>query len=138
MANIEYLIINQFPANDPGAGNGSLRPKTFACPKALIERSFQVQKRLLGGHTSAAEANSTPLGLRRQDARRDLCYAGKRGEIGGVIEPRIHLSQTAILSRQAGPPHSLRNTADVLGDLTNSNKKGPQHTVPSSLQTTAE
>jgi hypothetical protein len=23
---------------------------------------------------------------------------------GGVIEPRIHLSQAAILSRQAGPP----------------------------------
>ena len=29
--------------------------------------------------------------------------AGKQGEIGGVIEPRIHLSQAAILSRQAGP-----------------------------------
>ena len=28
----------------------------------------------------------------------------KRKEIGGVIEPRIHLSQAAILSRQAGPP----------------------------------
>jgi transposase len=40
----------------------------------------------------------------RQDARRGLCYAGKRGEIGGVIEPRIHLSQAAILSRQTGPP----------------------------------
>ena len=45
-----------------------------------------------------------PLGLRRQDARRGLCYAGKRGEIGGVIEPKIHLSQAAILSRKAGPP----------------------------------
>ena len=46
----------------------------------------------------------TPLDLRRQDARRGLCYAGKRGEIGGVIEPRIHLSQAAILSRIPGPP----------------------------------
>jgi len=27
---------------------------------------------------------SAPLGLRRQDTRRSLCYAGKRGEIGGV------------------------------------------------------
>ena len=40
----------------------------------------------------------------RQDARRGLCYAGKRGEIGGVTEPRIHLSQAAILSRKAGLP----------------------------------
>src|SRR5208282_2896689 len=52
-------------------------------------------------------ANRPPLGLRRQDARRGLCYASKRGEIGGIIEPRIYLSQAAILSRQAGPPLSL-------------------------------
>ena len=50
------------------------------------------------------QRGSTPLGLRRQDARRSLCYPGKPGEIGGVIEPRIYLSQAAILSRQAGPP----------------------------------
>jgi hypothetical protein len=49
------------------------------------------------------QRRSTPLGLRRQDAGRGLCYAGKRGEIGGVIEHRIHLSQPAILSRKAGP-----------------------------------
>src|SRR5947209_7982864 len=47
-----------------------------------------------------------PLGLRQQDARRGLYYAGKRGEIGGLIEPRIHLSQAAILSRISGPPVS--------------------------------
>ena len=40
----------------------------------------------------------------RRSARRGLCYAGKRKEIGGVIEPRIHLSQAAILSHKAGPP----------------------------------
>jgi putative transposase len=51
------------------------------------------------------QRRSTPLGLRRrQDARRGLCYADKRGEIGGVIQPRIHLSQAAILSRRPGPP----------------------------------
>jgi hypothetical protein len=50
------------------------------------------------------QRRSTPLGLRRQDAGRGLCYAGKRGEIGGgVIEHRIHLSQAAVLSRKAGP-----------------------------------
>src|SRR5665811_2617446 len=38
-----------------------------------------------------------------QDARRVLCYAGKRGEIGGVINPRINLRQAATLSRHAGP-----------------------------------
>ena len=47
---------------------------------------------------------SAPLGLRRQDTRRGLCYAGKRGEIGGVIKPRIHLSQSRHLSNKAGPP----------------------------------
>src|ERR1700722_18145308 len=35
---------------------------------------------------------------------RGLCYAGKPGEIGGVIEPRIHLSQAAILFRKTGQP----------------------------------
>jgi transposase InsO family protein len=49
---------------------------------------------------------STPLGLWRQDARRGLCYAGERGEIGGIIQPRIHLSQAAILFRKTGPPLS--------------------------------
>jgi putative SOS response-associated peptidase YedK len=38
------------------------------------------------------QRRSTSLSLRRQDARRGLCYAGKRGEIGGVTKPRIHLS----------------------------------------------
>ena len=47
-----------------------------------------------------------PLRLRRQDTRRGLCYADKRGEIGGVIEPRIHLSKAAILFRKTGPPLS--------------------------------
>src|SRR6266581_1781737 len=50
------------------------------------------------------QRRSAALGSRRQDARRGLCYAGKRGEIGGVIEPRIHLSQAAKLSRNPGPP----------------------------------
>jgi len=58
----------------------------------------------IGRWVALLQRRSTPLGLRRQDTRRGLCYAGKRGEIGGVIEPRIHLSQAAILSRQAGPP----------------------------------
>ena len=49
---------------------------------------------------SATTTRIDPLGLRRQDARRSLCYAGKRGEIGGVIKPRIDLSQAAILSRK--------------------------------------
>ena len=53
------------------------------------------------------QRRSTALGLRRQDARRGLCYRSKRGEIGGVIEPKIHLSQAAKLSRKPGPP--LRN-----------------------------
>jgi putative transposase len=50
---------------------------------------------------------TTPIDLTRrsvQDAGRGLCYAGKRGEIGGVIQHRIHLSQAAILSRKPGPP----------------------------------
>ena len=62
------------------------------------------------------QCRSTPLGLRRQDARRGLCYAGNRGEIGGVIEPRIDLSQAAILSRKAGPPLSGEH-ASVLACL---------------------
>src|SRR3974390_440773 len=49
---------------------------------------------------------SPAFDARRQDARRGLCYASTRGEIGGVIKPRIHLSQAAILSRKSGPPHS--------------------------------
>jgi hypothetical protein len=52
------------------------------------------------------QRRSTPLGLRRQDTRRGLCYASRRGEIGGVIQPRIHLSQAAILFRKTGPPHA--------------------------------
>jgi hypothetical protein len=58
---------------------------------------------------------STTLSLRRQDARRGLCYAGKRGEIGGVTEPRIHLSQAAILSRKAGPPLNTQNMFNLTG-----------------------
>src|SRR5665811_2185623 len=46
---------------------------------------------------------STALDLRRQDARRGLCYAGRRGEIGGVTETQIHLSQAAKLSRKTDP-----------------------------------
>ena len=61
----------------------------------------------IGSLDRLLQRRSTPLGLRRQDARRGLCYAGKRGEIGGVIEPRIHLSQAAILFRKAGPPLSV-------------------------------
>jgi hypothetical protein len=38
----------------------------------------------------------------RQDARRGLCNAGKRGEIGDEIEPRIYRSAAAILSRKSG------------------------------------
>src|SRR6185369_14908860 len=52
------------------------------------------------------QRRSTALGLRRQDARRGLCYRPRAGEIGGVIETRIHLSQAAILSRKPGPPLS--------------------------------
>ena len=44
--------------------------------------------------------------VRRQDARRGLCYRTASGETGGVIEPRIHLSQAANLSRKADPPLS--------------------------------
>ncbi|MGB6937682.1 MAG: hypothetical protein WBE14_13525, partial [Xanthobacteraceae bacterium] len=61
---------------------------------------------------------------RRQDARRGLCYAGNRGEIGGVIEPRIHLSQAAILFRKTGPPltNDLPNLgqADLFQQITHS------------------
>jgi hypothetical protein len=46
------------------------------------------------------------------DTRRGLRYAGKRRESGGVIEPGIHLSQAAKLSRKAGPP--LRSNGSVL------------------------
>jgi hypothetical protein len=67
-------------------------------PTARIEKN---RDRSLG---RLLQCRSTPLGLRRQDARRGLCYADKRGEIGGVIQPRIHLSQAAILSRRPGPP----------------------------------
>ena len=41
--------------------------------------------------------------VRRQDARRGLCYRTASGETGGVIEPRIHLSQAAKLSRKTDP-----------------------------------
>src|SRR5258706_14100550 len=50
------------------------------------------------------QRRSTALGPRRQDARRDLCYRQGAGETGGVIKPRNHLSQAAILSRKTGPP----------------------------------
>jgi hypothetical protein len=50
------------------------------------------------------QRRSTALGPRQQDARRGLCYRHRTGEIGGVIEPRIHLSPAAILSRKPGPP----------------------------------
>ena len=55
-------------------------------------------------------------------AGRGLCYAGKRGEISGVIEPRIHLSQAAILSRQAEPPlpPSLNSSAAAHPSVTRS------------------
>ena len=33
-----------------------------------------------------------------------MLSTGKRGEIGGVIKPQIHLSQAAKLSRKPGPP----------------------------------
>src|SRR6266581_3318302 len=63
------------------------------------------------------QRRSAALGSRRQDARRGLCYAGKRGEIGGVIEPRIHLSQAAKLSRNPGPP--LPDTVRSARSMTN-------------------
>jgi Integrase core domain len=50
------------------------------------------------------QRRSFPLGPRRQDPRRSLCYRHDAGEIGGVIETRIHLSQVAKLSRNPGPP----------------------------------
>src|SRR5437870_11250603 len=62
------------------------------------------------------QRRSTPLGLRGQNARRGLCYAGKRGEIGGVIEPRIHLSQAADMSRKAGPPLSAERLQKIQSD----------------------
>jgi putative transposase len=43
-------------------------------------------------------------GLAGRTPQRGLCYTGNRGETGGVIEPRIHLSQAAKLSRKPGPP----------------------------------
>ena len=49
-------------------------------------------------------ASRLPLFVRRQDARRGLCYRNRAGETGGVIEPGIHLSQAAKLSRKADPP----------------------------------
>ncbi len=48
----------------------------------------------------------------RSDARRGLCYARKRGEIGGVTQPRIHLSQAAIPFRKTGPPLSCSRRPD--------------------------
>src|SRR5215203_914624 len=50
------------------------------------------------------QRGSTAFRARRQDAQRGLCYAGNRGENGGVMCSRIHLSQAAKLSRKPGPP----------------------------------
>jgi transposase InsO family protein len=71
-------------------------------PQCLRDRQRRkVQDRALD---RILQRRTSALGSRRQDARRGLCYAGKRREIGGVIEPRIHLSQAAILFRKPGPP----------------------------------
>ena len=59
----------------------------------------------IGSLDRLLQRRASALGLRRQDARRGLCYEIKRGELGGVIQPRIYLSQAAILSRKPGPPH---------------------------------
>ena len=67
----------------------------------------------IGSLDRLLQRRSPALGLRRQDARRGLCYAGKRGEIGGVIKPRIHLSQAAKLSRKPGPPLTPNNSNNV-------------------------
>src|SRR6266581_2008845 len=75
------------------------------------------------------QRRSAALGSRRQDARRGLCYAGKRGEIGGVIEPRIHLSQAAKLSRNPGPPL-------VFGSATTIH--APFHSITSSARSKIE
>jgi putative transposase len=45
--------------------------------------------------------------LRRQGARRDLCYRTASEETGGVIEPRIHLSQAAKPVSENGPTSLL-------------------------------
>src|SRR5260370_19996236 len=66
------------------------------------------------------QRRSTALGPRRQDARRDLCYRQGAGETGGVIKPRNHLRQAAILSRNTGPPlfSLLSNNSAKLCSLT--------------------
>jgi putative transposase len=48
---------------------------------------------------------ASTLDLRRQAARRGLCYGENDGAIGGVETNPIHLSQAAKLPHQAGPPH---------------------------------
>jgi hypothetical protein len=49
---------------------------------------------------AAAKGAAEAAKVEAEYARRGLCYACKPGEIGGVIEPRIHLSQAAILFRR--------------------------------------
>src|SRR3974377_648133 len=65
---------------------------------------------------------SPAFDARRQDARRGLCYASTRGEIGGVIKPRIHLSQAAMLARKAGPPP--RRAGHYVGRILKGEKPG--------------
>jgi hypothetical protein len=48
----------------------------------------------------------TPKQVWRADARRGLCYAGRRGIARGVVDPEIHLGLAAKLSRKSGP-HQL-------------------------------
>src|SRR5256885_3024145 len=57
--------------------------------------------------SDVGSASITPIDPTRPSAAERptrSMLGGKRGEIGGVIEPRIHLSQAAELSRKAGPP----------------------------------
>jgi hypothetical protein len=84
-------------------GTAALRWPRGYCPTGIGGRGASsagtgLSLRSISGSFLIAETRSVPL-----------CYAGKRGEIGGVIEPRIHLSQAAILSRQTGPPLFVHN-----------------------------
>src|SRR3974390_1840204 len=77
----------------------------------LLERC-KAHHPLYAGAIVPGPVEQHDFAARRQDARRGLCYASTRGEIGGVIKPRIHLSQAAILSRKSGPPQTYALTPD--------------------------
>ena len=79
----------------------------------IVEIRVCVPQRLRDGHRGPLrdwsldqllQCRTATLIVRRQDARRGLCYRTANGETGGVIKPRIHLSPAAKLSQKADPP----------------------------------